>query len=67
MMQRDLSKTATFAALNFSVCFAVSYAFSGSIMIAGSIALVEPLASAVVFYFHERAWNREKELENATA
>ncbi|HAN90334.1 MAG TPA: hypothetical protein DCQ48_13505, partial [Erythrobacter sp.] len=28
----------------------------GSWMIAGGIALVEPLVNAVVFFFHERAW-----------
>lgn len=66
-MHRDLRKTISFAALNIGVCFAVSYAFSGSLMIAGGIALVEPVASTVMFYFHERAWNREKEVESATA
>ena len=57
-MKRDLSKTLTFAALHFIVGFTVSYAFTGSIAIASGIALVEPLANTVVFYFHERAWRR---------
>ena len=57
-MRRDLTKTLTFAALHFIVGFTVSYAFTGSIAIAGGIALVEPLANTVVFYFHERAWRR---------
>lgn len=57
-MRRDLSKTLTFAALHFVVGFTVSYAFTGSLAIAGGIALVEPLANTVVFYFHERAWRR---------
>ena len=57
-MRRDLSKTMTFAVLHFVVGFTVSYAFTGSIAIAGGIALVEPLANTVVFYFHERAWRR---------
>ena len=29
-------------------------------VIAGGIALVEPLVNAVVFFFHERAWERGK-------
>ena len=66
-MQRDLFKTATFAALNIGVCFAVSFAFTGSAIIATGIALVEPLASTIVFYFHERAWSREKATQNAPA
>ena len=57
-MRRDLLKTISFAVLHFAVGFGVSYAFTGSIVIAGGIALIEPLANTVVFYFHERAWNR---------
>ena len=57
-MRRDLLKTISFAVLHFAVGFGVSYAFTGSIVIAGGIALIEPLANTVVFYFHERAWRR---------
>ena len=57
-MQRDITKTITFALLYFAVGFGVSYAFTGSIIIAGGIALIEPLANTVVFYFHERVWRR---------
>jgi len=38
------------------VGFAVAYLFTGSVAIAGGIALVEPCVNAVVFFFHERAW-----------
>jgi len=55
---RDLTKTATFAALHFGVGFAVAYAFTGSLAIATGVAVVEPLANTVVFFLHERAWNR---------
>jgi uncharacterized membrane protein len=57
-MHKDMFKTLSFAALHFTVGFGVSYAFTGSVAIAGGIALVEPLANTVVFFFHERAWNR---------
>jgi len=57
-MRNDLIKTLTFAALHFAVGFGVSYAFTGSVAIASGIALVEPLANTVVFYFHERGWRR---------
>ena len=57
-MRRDLFKTISFAVLHFAVGFGVSYAFTGSLVIAGGIALIEPLANTVVFYFHERAWRR---------
>ncbi|HEX9875862.1 MAG TPA: DUF2061 domain-containing protein [Gammaproteobacteria bacterium] len=57
-MDRDIAKTLSFAALHFTVGFLVSYVFTGSVAIAGGIALVEPLANTFVFYFHERAWRR---------
>ena len=57
-MQRDLMKTVTFAILHFTVGFAVTYAFTGSVVIATGVALVEPLVNTVVFFFHERAWRR---------
>jgi uncharacterized membrane protein len=66
-MQRELLKTGTFAALNVGVCFTISYAFTGSVMIASGIAMVDPLVSTIVFYFHERAWNSEAQGENVSA
>ena len=60
-MKRDLSKTFSFLALHLIVGFTVAYLFTGSWMIAGGIALVEPMVNAVVFFFHERAWeNRDR-------
>ncbi len=58
IMTRDLTKTATFAALHFTVGFTVTYLFTGSISIATGVALVEPMVNTVVFFFHERAWKR---------
>lgn len=51
-------KTLTFAVLHFSVAFGVAYILTGSIGISGAVALIEPLVNTVVFYFHEKAWNR---------
>lgn len=59
-MRRNLAKTLSFLGLHLLVGFTVAYLFTGSVLVAGGIALVEPLANAVVFYFHERAWEREK-------
>jgi uncharacterized membrane protein len=53
-----LFKTVTFAVLHFTVAFGVAYALTGSVVVGGAIALVEPLANTVAFYFHERAWAR---------
>ena len=50
------AKTVTFAAVHFTVAFAIAYLLTGSIGIASAIALVEPMANTVAYYFHERAW-----------
>ena len=42
-MKRDLSKTISFLVLHLLVGFTVAYLFTGSWVIAGGIALVEPL------------------------
>jgi uncharacterized membrane protein len=49
-------KTMTFAAVHFSVAFGVAYAFTGSLLVGGLIALVEPTINTVAYYFHEKAW-----------
>ncbi|WP_066798283.1 DUF2061 domain-containing protein [Sphingomonas soli] len=58
-MNRDLAKTLSFLALHLLVGFSVAYALTGSVAIAGGIALIEPMVNAVVFFFHERAWRGE--------
>ena len=58
-------KTLTFAVLHFSTAFAVAYLLTGSIGISSAVALVEPLANTVVFYFHERAWRRYERSKTA--
>lgn len=36
----------------------LSYLFTGSLVIAGSIASTESITKIVLYYFHERAWSR---------
>lgn len=55
-MQRDVVKTASFAAVHFSVAFGIAYALTGSLAIATGIGLIEPVANTVAFFFHERIW-----------
>lgn len=49
-------KTLSFAMLHFSVAFTIAYLFTGSVLVGGLMALIEPACNTVVFYFHERAW-----------
>lgn len=51
-------KTLTFALMHFSVAFGVVWAMTGSWMVGGAVALVEPAVNTVAFFFHEKAWQR---------
>lgn len=53
-----MTKTFTFAILHFSIAFSVAYVLTGSFVVGGAIALVEPAINTVGFYFHERVWQR---------
>ncbi|MFT6928180.1 MAG: putative membrane protein [Psychromonas sp.] len=53
-----MKKTMTFAILHFSVAFTVTYLLTGSIVIGGTVALVEPAVNTVVFYFHDKVWKK---------
>ncbi|WOT05223.1 DUF2061 domain-containing protein [Shewanella youngdeokensis] len=52
-----MTKTITFAILHFSVAFTITYLLTGSVVIGGAIALIEPAVNTIVFYFHEKVWN----------
>ena len=65
IMHRDYLKTLSFLALHLIVGFSVAYLFTGSLALAGGIALVEPLVNAVVFFFHERAWQKKERPRSA--
>ena len=54
----SLAKTASFAVLHFAVAFGIAWLLTGSVGIASAIALVEPLANTVAYFFHERLWAR---------
>ncbi|MGC6331100.1 DUF2061 domain-containing protein [Rhizorhabdus sp. FW153] len=57
-MPTDLLKTLTYLSLHLTIGFSVAYALTGSVRVAGGIALIEPCVNAVAFFFHERAWKR---------
>ncbi|MBM3585773.1 MAG: DUF2061 domain-containing protein [Alphaproteobacteria bacterium] len=54
-MRRDPLKTVTFAAVHFAVAFSVAYLLTGSVAIAGGLALLEPMVNTVACLLHERA------------
>ena len=54
----NLAKTITYLVIHLGIGFSVAYAFTGSVRVAGAIAIVEPLCNAVAYFFHERVWNK---------
>lgn len=51
-------KTLTFAIMHFSVAFTVAWLLTGSMVVGGLVALVEPAVNTVAYVFHERVWAR---------
>ena len=53
-----MRKTASFAAVHFTVAFAVGTALTGNPWVGGALALVEPACNTVAFHLHEKVWRR---------
>lgn len=59
-----MTKTMSFAAIHFSVAFSVAYVMTGSVIVGGAIALVEPAINTAAYYFHEQAWTQLQQVKN---
>lgn len=53
-----MTKTLSFAAMHFSIAFAVVYLLTGSLLTGGLVALIEPLCNTIAYHFHEKLWQR---------
>jgi len=51
-------KTATFALVHMTVAFTVVYLMTGSLVLGGAVALVEPACNTLAYFFHEIFWER---------
>lgn len=49
-------KTLTFAITHFTVAFSVAWLLTGSPLIGGLIAMVEPAINTVAYVIHEKIW-----------
>jgi uncharacterized membrane protein len=45
------------------VAFSVGYLMSGSVLVGGAIALVEPAVNTVAYHFHEKVWNHVQKIK----
>lgn len=55
---RSLVKTVSWRITGSMATFAISYAISGNIGIAGSIASIQLVSNTILYFVHERIWNR---------
>ena len=51
-------KTISFAVMHFTVAFTVVYVMTGSFIIGGAVALIEPSINTIAYHFHEKLWQR---------
>ncbi|MDX1676857.1 DUF2061 domain-containing protein [Arsukibacterium sp.] len=51
-------KTTTFAIMHFSIAFTVTYVITGDLVLGGLVAVIEPAANTVAYFFHEKIWQR---------
>lgn len=57
-MARRMQKTGSFAVVHFAVAFTVSYLLTGSVVIAGALAIIEPMVNTVAFFLHDWTWEK---------
>jgi len=56
--KRSLVKTVSWRLTGSFSTFLISYVVLGSFAIASSIALVQLIANTILYYMHERVWNK---------
>jgi len=59
-----MAKTMSFATVHYGVAFTLAYVMTGSAVIGGAIALVEPAINTVAYHIHEQVWKRKQQAEH---
>ena len=58
--RRSLVKTVSWRLTGSGATFAISYLISGNFVVAGSIAGIQLISNTILYFIHERVWNRIK-------
>lgn len=53
-----VAKTVSSVGVHVLVASGVTYAMTGSLVLGGAVAVVEPLANVVVHHVHDKIWAR---------
>jgi uncharacterized membrane protein len=57
-IKRSFVKTITWRLTGSSSTFLISFFLTGSFTIASSIAVIQVISNTVLYYIHERLWNK---------
>ncbi len=57
---RSIVKTVTWRLTGSGATFLISYIMTGNLSVAGTIAVIQMTSNTVLYYIHERIWNRLK-------
>ena len=55
---RSIAKTISWRITGCGATFLISYIVSGNIEIAGTIAMTQLMINTMLYYIHERLWNK---------
>lgn len=58
--KRSLVKTITWRITGSGATFGISYLISGNFIVAGSIASIQLVTNTILYFVHERVWDRIK-------
>src|SRR5690606_4024903 len=59
--EASMAKTASFAAVHFTVAFCVGTLLTGNPLVGGLLAIVEPACNTVAYHLHEKFWKRREQ------
>ena len=51
-----MRKTVSFALIHFTIAFTLGWVMTGSVLMGGALALLEPALNTVAFHWHEKWW-----------
>jgi len=58
--KRTIAKTISWRLTGSFATFLISYLIIGSLTVSGTIAIIQITANTLLYYFHERLWNKVK-------
>lgn len=58
--KRSLAKTISWRVTGSGATFLITFLVSGDVKIAGTVALIQITANTLLYFLHERVWNKIK-------